>query len=91
MEVAQASVLSSGCSLQMCFAPRVHLHMPLHLNPGHTRHIADIIAWCRSQLLVLKTCEISAFHGLLGTLDVIKNTQLTAGSVGSCGRTCSAQ
>lgn len=63
--------------------------MHVHLTPGHTRHIMDVIAWCRSQLLILKTYEISAFHGLLGILEVIKNTQLTAGSLGSRGRTCS--
>lgn len=65
----------------------VHVHMPSHLTLGHRRYIADVIAWCRSQLLILKTYEISAFHGLLGTLKVIKNTQLTAGSLGSHGRT----
>lgn len=82
---------SSGTSALQGLLPADALcsMMHVHLSPGHTRRIMDVIAWCRSQLLILKTYEISAFHGLLGILKVIKNTQLTAGSLGSHGRTCS--
>lgn len=87
-EAAQASVISRAapcsCALPYAACPRT-----LASHPRAHKTYSSYHSMVRSQLLILKTYEISAFQGLLGTLNVIKNRQLTAGSLGSRGRTCS--
>lgn len=62
----------------------------VHLTPGSTRCVMEAIAWCKSQLLILKPYEVSALNRLLGSFVSLQNTHLTAGSLGSHGRTHSA-
>lgn len=58
-----------------------------YVTTEHTRFIMEARAWCKPQLLILKTHDISALNRLLGTLILWKNTHVTVGSLGSHGRT----